>query len=183
MEFISSFFDRNDPENFKLWRSMTPEEIDQDQILHRETFFKRSKKDVELTQRTFFLTHKFLFYKKNESDTKIRGVMELEWVRVEYFTPQDREQANDLIEDENDPTSELYSIKFIKNLKFTEIFTDNQQIFEFWKHLLSAITIQTDFHTKYKVLKMLGKGSFARVRFTLAFFFNFLGLFGRKTER
>lgn len=167
MEFVSSFFDTPNSESFKLWRSMSPDEIEEGQIIHSDNFFKRSKKDIELTQRKFFLTHKFLFYKKNESDTKIRGAMELEWVRVEYTYPEDKD---DMLIEEDDPTKDLYSIKFVKNLKFTEIFTDSKDQFEIWRQLLSAITIQTDFHRKYKVAKMLGKGSFARVNFILMIF-------------
>lgn len=58
-----------------------------------------------------------------------------------------------------------FSIKFIKNLKFTEIFTDSKSTYLEWKKILARLTIQTDFHTKFDVIKMIGKGSFARVSF------------------
>jgi hypothetical protein len=56
-----------------------------------------------------------------------------------------------------------FSIKFIKNLKFTEIFTRSKSTYLEWKDKLSRLTVQTDFHAKFHVIKMIGKGSFARV--------------------
>lgn len=75
-----------------------------------------------------------------------------------------------------------YSIKFIKNLKFTEIFTRSKSTFLEWKKLLAKVTIQTDFHSKYNVIKMIGKGSFARVSyiFVLAVSYSGLGVSHRK---
>ena len=65
----------------------------------------------------------------------------------------------------------IFSIKFIKNLKFTEIFTKDKEVYLQWRELLATLTIQTDFHTKFNVIKMIGKGSFARVKPTKFNFF------------
>jgi calcium-dependent protein kinase len=48
-------------------------------------------------------------------------------------------------------------------MKFTEIYTAREDLFISWMEALKPIVIQTDFHTNYNVIKMLGKGSFARV--------------------
>ena len=68
---------------------------------------------------------------------------------------------------EEEDGTHKFSIKFIKNLKFTEIFTKSKDSYLHWKDLLSKLTVQTDFHTKFNVIKMIGKGSFARVSFKL----------------
>lgn len=39
--------------------------------------------------------------------------------------------------------------------------TENK--FETWKNELSKVFIQSDFHDKFNAIKMIGKGSFARV--------------------
>ena len=60
-------------------------------------------------------------------------------------------------------TKDLYSIKFIRNLKFTEVFFSEEESFLEWMAALRPLVIQTDFHQCYDVIKLLGKGSFARV--------------------
>lgn len=48
-------------------------------------------------------------------------------------------------------------------MKFTEMFTKNESLFLTWADTLRPMVTQTDFHEQYDVLKILGKGSFARV--------------------
>lgn len=80
--------------------------------------------------------------------------MELKFARTEFEG-----------EDEPENGKFNFSIKFIKNLKFTEIFTKSKTKFLEWKEMLSRLTVQTDFHSKFNVIKMIGKGSFARVSY------------------
>lgn len=60
-------------------------------------------------------------------------------------------------------TKDLFSLRLIKNMKFTEIYTNSETLFTTWMKMLKPILIQTDFHANYSVIKMLGRGSFARV--------------------
>lgn len=60
-------------------------------------------------------------------------------------------------------TKDMFSIRLIKNMKFTEVYTEDEDTFITWMEVLKTIVIQTDFHANYDVIKMLGKGSFARV--------------------
>ena len=128
----------------------------------------------DLAERAFYLTPNHIYYKKSESDTKIRGVMELKFSRTEF-------EGDDKPEDGNFN----FSIKFIKNLKFTEIFTKYKSTYLEWKEKLAKLTIQTDFHAKFHVIKMIGKGSFARVSIHFYYFLSniFLGISFRKELR
>jgi hypothetical protein len=152
MSFIEGFFDDENAHHYKLWSSKHDPSLLDEEIISQAAYGKRSKNAQDLAERCFILTPKHLYYKKSESDSKIRGVMELKFARTEF-------------EGDNEPENGKFnfSIKFIKNLKFTEIFTRNKSKYLEWKKLLSRLTIQTDFHNKFNVIKMIGKGSFARV--------------------
>ena len=152
MSFIEGFFDNESISNYKLWSSKYDPIILNEEVLAMDGYGKRSKNAKELAERCFVLTLAHLYYKKNEKDTKIRGVMDLRFARTEFEGDHKPEDGNF-----------NFSIKFIKNLKFTEIFTRSKEVFFRWRQLLCRLTIQTDFHTKFNVIKMIGKGSFARV--------------------
>lgn len=76
--------------------------------------------------------------------------MELSFVRVTYF------------QDDN-PTAG-YSLRFMRNLKFCDLYISNEKDFRKWKRVLAYRLVQTDFHSKFGVVKMIGKGSFAKVK-------------------
>lgn len=88
MKFNKGFFDSREQSKFKLWRHLAKEKVDEEPLLLNSTFYKRSKKGTKLAEREFFLTKKFLYYKKSQDDSKIRGVMMLKNVRLEYSIPQ-----------------------------------------------------------------------------------------------
>lgn len=152
MSFIDGFFDQENSQNYKLWSSKHDPSILEEEIISIGPYGKRSKNAKDLAERSFVLTKRYLYYKKSDKDEKIRGVMDLQFTRTEFEG-----------EDKPEDGSFNYSIKFIRNLKFTEIFTKYKQVFTEWKIHLAKLTIQTDFHTKFSVVKMIGKGSFARV--------------------
>lgn len=56
-----------------------------------------------------------------------------------------------------------YGLKFLKNNHFSEIYTNDQTVFERWRFLLSQKCILSTFHEDFEVKKMIGKGSFAKV--------------------
>lgn len=153
MSFIEGFFDDETISNYKLWSSKYDPEILKEPILTVDVWGKRSKNAHQLAERCFILTPNHLYYKKRPDDSKIRGVMNLKFARTE-FDGDNLEENGEFI----------FSIKFIKNLKFTEIFTKDKSVYLKWRDLLATLTIQTDFHTKFNVIKMIGKGSFARVK-------------------
>lgn len=155
MSFIEGFFDEENADHYKLWQSKYNQSLLEEEILSMGPYGKRSKNAKDLAERCFVLTPKSLYYKKNEDDDKVRGVMDLSFTRTE-FEGDDRSEDGGF----------NFSIKFIRNLKFTEIFTRSKEAYLEWKQLLCRITIQTDFHNKFSVIKMIGKGSFARVSYS-----------------
>lgn len=83
-ELIEGFFDElNDPE-YKLWTSNHDPALSKEEVIGVATWAKRSKRQEELAERCFCLTKHHLYYKKNLSDTKIRGAMSLKFARVAY---------------------------------------------------------------------------------------------------
>jgi hypothetical protein len=158
-ELIDGFFDEVNHSEFKLWVSNHNEDLLEQLVLSSAVWHKRSKSAKDLSRRLFCLTKTHLYYKKSAHDTKIRGIMPLKFVRVCY------------IGEELDETGELiYRIKFVRNLKFSELFTESKEVFLQWITLLCPLTIQTNFHQKFKVLKKIGKGAFASVSWSPYFY-------------
>lgn len=57
-----------------------------------------------------------------------------------------------------------FGIRFLKKGEFSEIYTSNYLLFTTWKRLLATRLIQNTFHEDFEIVKMIGKGNFARVR-------------------
>lgn len=78
--------------------------------------------------------------------------MNLSWVRNEYLL-------------EGHPTNKdyPYGVRFIKNMKYSDLWIKDEGWLKKWTQGLSQVCIQSDFHIKFNAIKMIGKGSFARV--------------------
>jgi serine/threonine protein kinase len=151
---IDSFFDDENVniEDFKIWKKpkgkiiISPEDI-----VCMATFERKSKKKDSLIENYFILTYDYLFMLESEKSDKILAFMETENMRNDCFVK---------VLDDNET---IYSFRFIKNLKYFDIFTNDKVLFDKWKDIFPTIFIQCDFHKKYKNLKVIGKGSYARV--------------------
>lgn len=149
---IESFFDDANP-NYQLWRTPNGSyTISQSDILFQAPLYKISTKTNKWKERYFVLTTEYLFYLRSEIQPKILAVMPLQWVRVDYL-------VNKYFEDKE----VHYNFRFIHNMKYIDLFTDDENHFKEWKSHLCKVFIQCDFHTKFNTIKMIGKGSFARV--------------------
>ena len=69
---------------------------------------KINRQNNKTKARFFVLTEKFLYYLESESNQKIRGIMDTQWVRVQYIKEQD----------ENGKLR--YCVRFIKNMKYCD---------------------------------------------------------------
>ena len=87
MKFSKSFFDSPDESSFRLWHH-ADDKIELSDVLLTSVLYKKSKKGEELVERAFYLTQDAVFYKKGLLDHKIRGVLDLSFVRMEYLTPE-----------------------------------------------------------------------------------------------
>jgi hypothetical protein len=163
-QFTDSIFDQDLDGNFKLWTGC-PEDhpmnypLSTAQKLLTGIVGKKSSRRSEKNQirdRFYVLTPEYLYFKKNEEAAKISGFLNLKWARMEVHTED--------YEDQNGQVKTKFTIKIIKNLKFTSMFFDDYRDFYTWKQALIKVhVVQTDFHEKFKVLERLGKGAFARV--------------------
>lgn len=149
---IASFFDEN-VANYSLWSKPTGTvAITFADIIFQSSLFKVSKKTKDFKERYFVLTNERLYYLKSEMEPKMLGVMETLWVRCDYITSK------------NDRTGDInYCIRFVRNMRYTDLWTTDESHFNDWRRNLNKVFVQCDFHTKYNTIKMIGKGSFARV--------------------
>ena len=125
--------------------------VDQDKILFKGEMLKINRKNNKTKQRFFILTKDNLFYLKSENSLKLRGLMKTKWVRVQY------------IKEEDEDGKMRYCVRFIKNMKYCDFIIKSNKEFQEWKKHLEKVFIQSNFHEKFTAIKMIGKGSFARV--------------------
>jgi calcium-dependent protein kinase len=93
-----------------------------------------------------------MFYLKSEAEPKILAVMPTQWTRVDYLTDNCAENKE-----------AHFCFRFVRNMKYTDLYTIDETYFRVWKSHLCKVFLQCDFHTKFNTIKMIGKGSFARV--------------------
>ena len=65
-------------------------------------------------------------------------------------------------EDLEKPEDKL-KLRFIRNLKFTDLFAKNEAECREWIKHLGSVMVRTDFHERYEVKRVLGEGGFAKV--------------------
>lgn len=65
--------------------------------------------------------------------------------------------------DEDAGDSAPLRIRFIRNLKYCDLFARNEKELKEWVSCLGRVMLRTDFHERFKVKKALGVGSFAKV--------------------
>lgn len=151
-DLVQGFFDEVIDPAYKLWVSVFEPELLDEEVIATATFAKRSKSVDDLALRQFCLTRNHLYYMKHKPGAQPRGVMNLRFVRASF-------EGDDL--DENGEL--IFKIRLTKNLKYTELFTSHKAVYLEWKELLCPLTIQRDFHSKFNVVKKIGKGAFANV--------------------
>jgi len=149
---VQSFFDYP-CSNFELWKSPTEKmALNQSDIIFQAPLYKLSETSQTFKQRYFILTQDYLYYLESEETFKVIACMSTQYVRVDYlpnFKPT--------------PTGVFHCFRFIRNMKYIDLYVDNDINFAEWKDQLSKVFIQCDFHAKFNTVKMIGKGSFARV--------------------
>lgn len=150
---IDSFFDTAEP-NFSLWRKPTGTvAISANDIIFQSPLFKVSKKTKDFKERYFVLTQDNFYYLKSESEPKILGIMPTQWVRCDYITTKNEAKPGEM----------NFCVRFVRNMKYTDLWTTDEGHFKDWKKNFNRVFLQCDFHSKFNTIKMIGKGSFARV--------------------
>ena len=73
------------------------------------------------------------------------------------------------VDDAMEEATERMRLRFIRNLKYCDLYARNEDECRQWIDKLGCVMIRTDFHERYKVKKVLGEGSFAKVYLGLNF--------------
>lgn len=148
-----SFFDDIGKSN-QIWSnflSKDEENINNKTILLKDYFFKKKGKTNEFQKRFYILTEDSLFYKKEENSSKIVKIMYFDYIRLELMN----KNLNFL--------EHNHGFKFIKTNHFSEIYTNETDIFNKWRKILYLKCTLSNFHDDFEVRKLIGKGSFAKV--------------------
>jgi serine/threonine protein kinase len=148
---IESFFDEKTV-GYKLWQKPTGTmNICQSEIVFQAPLLKPSAKGL-LKLRYFVLTPDHLFYLESEQKPRLIAVMPTAFVRVDYLLPGQGETSQG-----------SFCFRFIRNMRFFDLFAEDETSFREWRTQLARVFIQCDFHSKFNTIKLMGKGSFARV--------------------
>lgn len=149
---IDSFFDDN-TKTSSLWLfPQQPITLSQSDIIFQAPLFKFSENSQKFRSRYFILTQENLFYLQSIETPKIIAYMPTLWVRVDYM-PNIK----------STPNASYHGFRFIRNMQYVDLYCDDDLNFNEWKEQLCKVFLQCDFHTKFNTIKMIGKGSFARV--------------------
>jgi len=82
--------------------------------------YKVDKASNNVKTRYLVLTKDYLYYFKSHKKKKVKGIMYNKFVRSEYFV-------------EKSVSSTRFYFRLIKNLKYSEFFTDSLELSEEWK--------------------------------------------------
>ena len=152
---IESFFDSKE-KSYSLWEKPSGDiVIDENDILFQAPLYRVMNDNMAESREFYFvLTTKYLFMLKSEEEPRILRVLRTKWVRCDYQKVKNNENSNE---------SSIYTILMIRNMRYSKLFTLDGSHFTKWKTHLCKVFMQCDFHSKFHTLKMIGKGSFARV--------------------
>lgn len=86
MSIIHSVFDDPDASSFTLWNLDFPgSQFHSEKIRIEGPMTKKASGHGSFEQKWFVLTDKHIWYRTSESSDRIRGWMDLEWVRIEFI--------------------------------------------------------------------------------------------------
>lgn len=155
------FFDDANTSKFSLWE-VGAERYDMGPVIITGLLGKKKHSISNIQLRPFHLTSKYLYYtdgteKKDQSPKRDKGqqpkgVIRLENVRVKALFNSPERQGHFTC-----------SILIIKNLHFTELFFENKDQQEVWMEHLRPLTVQVDFHSRFRITKVLSSGEFRSV--------------------
>lgn len=163
MGFINSIFDDEDYAGYNLWRKdFKGSSFLTEKVTICTPLFKKGKVSKEIEEKVFTLAKDCLFYKASHDDNKIRGWVDQTFVRLEFIS-KSITSGDDGQNDGESKTQQLKGFRLLRNLKYTDIYTDSEENYKQWTQALCQITIQTNFHETFKIVAKIGRGSFAKV--------------------
>jgi serine/threonine protein kinase len=117
--------------------------------LKEQLSVKSSAPDSERTTAHFGLHNKLLVQYKDETNQEPEILLDLIHSRYKTIKP--------------DETNTEYGFSFIKNNVTFDFFCPDKQTADNWADALKKVCVLVSFHDDYKAIKMIGRGSFAKV--------------------
>lgn len=74
----------------------------------------------------------------------------------------------EIIKNSENEKDEKHGIKLIQNEKSMELYARSQEVQEKWIEKLKQFCILTTYDTQYENVKLIGEGSFAKVKYSSA---------------
>lgn len=149
MEYQSFFSDPNTTAK-SIEKVLSPEPITPSKfIIAFDRFQIRGDKFGQYVDRYLLQTDNILHIYSDSYQEEYNGSIELDGCQNEYFRDENASSRN--------------GIRFVKAHNSIEFFTKDPEVFGKWKAKISFYCIQTDFHSRFKVLKKQGEGKFASV--------------------
>lgn len=125
----------------RLWILIPASELASQQVLASNTMGKltsSSKSHSSSNQKEFHITNSEIYYYSPDDSSFV--------VRLQYPDCQVSFSARPISEG---TSRKLFSFRFEKSQKRTELFTSDQEIAEKWKQLINSYTIQSNYEEKY----------------------------------
>lgn len=132
-----------------------------DEILIEGMLFKKSSKSDWFRNRYFVLYEDRLVCYKDVEKLRMKGIMMLRGVKMEIFD-NFLELLNMNPKDDYE-TFEKKMFCFSRNSKYYTIYAGTQEIYQGWLAELKKCCIITNFNKYYKNVRIIGKGTFAKV--------------------
>jgi calcium-dependent protein kinase len=132
-----------------------------DELLIEGILFKKSGKSEWFRNRYFALYEDRLVCYKDVEKLKMKGVMMLRGVKLEIF-----ENFVELLNLNSKDDYEIFEKKmfsFSRNQKSYTIYAGTHEIYMNWLQELKKCCIITNFNKYYKNIRIIGKGTFAKV--------------------
>ncbi|CAK94349.1 unnamed protein product (macronuclear) [Paramecium tetraurelia] len=137
---IHSFFDKKDHQSFKIWNKFCKTQYKNDSIEYAGQCCRVSKTNKQLKSFSIQIGHETLYAFKNNLPL---GMLQLTVVVLLFKKYDDKE-----------------ILRLKKNGQYVDIYHDKHKQL---REILISKCILTTFHNDYKVIKMIGKGTFASV--------------------
>ena len=132
-----------------------------DEILIEGLLFKKSSKTEWFRNRYFVLYEDRLVCYKDIEKNKMKGMMMLRGVKLEIF--DNIVELLNMNSKDDYETFEKKLFNFSRNKKFYTIYAGNHEIYINWLQELKKCCIITNFNKFYTNIKIIGKGTFAKV--------------------
>jgi len=150
MNIKPSFFDDTAPSEYSIWKKDVPPKKASELRITQGILFKKSSRTNFWKSRFYVLFEDRLAYYKNSRQPQEHAYCSVLNMRVEKVS----------IDNEKD---QIFGLRIIHNNSFCELFARSRDVQEKWIECLSRFCVLNCYASCFVNIKVIGKGSFARV--------------------